>query len=52
MQQVVEEFGFRASRQERPFALGSLRHSIPVDSDTSNWLVNYDWADNCLRAPF
>ena len=53
MQAVFERLGFRPSRQERPFALGSLRHRelLPA-TDTSNWLINYDIADNGLRPPF
>jgi hypothetical protein len=53
MQPIFERFGFRPSRQERPFVLGSLRHrNLLPPTDTSNWLINYDIADNGLRPPF
>jgi len=49
MQQIFESFGFRKD-SSHPFALGSPRKKLgPVaGSDTSNWLVNYDWGDNGL----
>lgn len=52
MQRVYERFGFRAQRGDQPFALGSRRGKIDLSSDTSSWLINYDWGDNGLRAPF
>lgn len=52
MQQIYERFGFRAERTGRPFALGTLGPPIDLVSDTSNWLINFDWGDNGLRAPF
>jgi hypothetical protein len=49
MQGVYESFGFKKD-SSHPFALGSPRKKVgPVaGSDTSNWLVNYDWGDNGL----
>jgi hypothetical protein len=52
MQQVYEQFGFRAERGNIRFALGSLRHKIDLPLDTSNWLISYDWGDNYLTRPF
>lgn len=52
MQKIYSGFGFRPLRNERPFALGSLRGAIDFELDTSDWLFNYDWTDNCLRPPF
>jgi hypothetical protein len=52
MQELFREFGFRAAAAERLFALGARRHSIDLAPDTSRWLINFDWIDNGLRAPF
>lgn len=52
MQAIYTRFGLEAAPEERPFALGSLRQKMTLSLDTSNWLVNFDWADNGLRAPF
>jgi hypothetical protein len=52
MQRIYTHFGFKTQRRGRPFALGALRHRIDVPTETSNWLINYDWGDNGLRAPF
>jgi len=51
MQQIYESFGFRPTKRERPFALGTLRGLADFDADTSQWLVNLDWGDNGVRAP-
>ena len=52
MRHVFQQFGFRAwLRADLPCAF----HSLPPDFDltgTSNWLMNYDWADNGLQGPF
>ena len=48
MAAIYQQFGFRARRRPRPLAVGD--HAIPTD--TSTWLINYDWGDNGLRAPF
>ena len=52
MKRIYERFGFKVEQNERPFALGVFRRQIDLPSDTSNWLVNYDWGDNGLRWPF
>lgn len=53
MQAIFKALGFRAARQERPFALGSLRHrDLLPPPDASGWLINFDIADNGLRPPF
>lgn len=52
MQRRLREFGFQSARADRPFALGSLRYPLDLDPDTSEWLINFDWTDNGLRAPF
>jgi len=52
MQRVFERVGFRAQRGEVSFALNFTNHPMEMSPDTSNWLVNYDWGDNGLRAPF
>lgn len=52
MQEIYESLGFRPTKQERPFALGTLSGPADLEADTSNWLVNLDWGDNGLRTPF
>ena len=53
MQRLYERFGFATRRRwHHPFALGLQRSRIEMPSDTSNWLINFDWGDNGLRAPF
>ena len=52
MQAIFRSFGFRAAARERPLAMGSLRSSVELPTDTSEWLVNFDWGDNGLRHPF
>ena len=52
MQQIYTHFGFKIQRRARPFALGALRRRIDVPAESSHWLINYDWGDNGLRAPF
>ena len=52
MQRVYEQFGFRAARQERPLVFGAHRCRVQLPSDTSRWLINFDWGDNGLRSPF
>jgi len=53
MQQIYQQFGFiTRSRWDRPLALGLQRNKISLPSDTANWLINFDWGDNGLRAPF
>jgi hypothetical protein len=52
MQRVYVSFGFRAARENRPFALGAWSKPVDVPPDTSQWLINLDWGDNGLRVPF
>lgn len=53
MQALYRRHGFvTRDRWDRPFALGLRRSKIEMSPDTSNWLINYDWGDNGLRAPF
>ena len=54
MRQVFESFGFRQrpGHGDLAFALRTPLPGSEASPDTSNWLVNYDWADNGLRAPF
>lgn len=52
MQEIYENFGFHPTKQERPFALGTLHGPADLGEDTSNWLVNLDWGDNGVRTPF
>lgn len=52
MQKIYERFGFKKSGTDFPFALGSLAAKVRIHPDTSNWLVNLDWGDNCLLGPF
>jgi hypothetical protein len=53
MQQVFEQFGFRPRlKGDLPFAFRTLPPNFDPSLDTSKWLVNYDWSDNGLQAPF
>jgi len=52
MQKIFARFGFRPATVDRSFAMGSLKHTIELSPDTSNWLINFDWTDNGLRTPF
>jgi len=54
MREAFRRFGFREERPGRPFAVGGLRNAPrpPIPEDSSQWLVNLDWGDNGLRAPF
>ena len=51
MQQALREVGFRLGQQV-PMAIGGLRGRRLSEEDFNSWLVNYDWGDNGLRAPF
>ena len=44
--------GFKARSKSRDIAIGGLRKQPGFTSDTSQWLINFDWGDNGLRAPF
>jgi len=52
MQASFQSFGFRRARVDWVFNMGTLRGGVDLSSDTSNWLVNYDWGDNGLLGPF
>jgi hypothetical protein len=52
MKPALEEFGFRRRPNLRPLAAGSLARTPEFGNYTGNWLVNFDWGDNGLRAPF
>jgi hypothetical protein len=52
MAAIYRRFGFRAKRPDRPLAIGGRTPRRTVPTDTSGWLINYDWGDNGLRAPF
>ena len=52
MQAVFRRAGLRPDREARPFALGRGREPMTIAADTRAWLVNLDWIDNGLRAPF
>ena len=52
MERTYRDFGFRSAGPDRPFAVGSRRGPVDPPEDPSRWLVNYDWGDNGLRAPF
>jgi hypothetical protein len=49
MQEIYRSFGFSFD-SSHSFALGSLRRGVglPANTDTSNWLINFDWGDNGL----
>ena len=52
MKPALEEFGFRRRANVRPFVIGGLGRQPGFGKYTGNWLVNFDWGDNGLRAPF
>lgn len=52
MQAIYEQFGFQAEPEDRPFFIGTLNGPSDIATDTSNWLINFDWGDNGLRPPF
>lgn len=52
LKQTLLDFGFRTRRNGRGLAIGGLGKQPPFPADTSNWLINEDWGDNGLRAPF
>src|SRR5579862_3602216 len=53
MQPAFKQFGFRTwLRKDIPFAFRTLPPNFDASLNTSRWLVNYDWADNGLQAPF
>jgi hypothetical protein len=52
MKPALEEFGFRRRANVRPLAIGGLGRQPEFGNYTGNWLINFDWGDNGLRAPF
>ena len=54
MRHVFESFGFRhrPGKDDLPFAFRTPPPGFDAAPDTSNWLINYDWADNGFGAPF
>ena len=52
MREVFERLGFKPGRQGRLLALGGRGGGMPPPPDTSSWLINFEWGDNGLRAPF
>ena len=52
MQALYREFGFRAGKSGRRFAIGGYKQAVTLNPDTSAWLINYDWGDNGLNSPF
>jgi hypothetical protein len=53
MQRIFKSVGFETSQTDIPLAMKSLRQSDQLPTpDTSNWLINHDWGDNGLTAPF
>jgi hypothetical protein len=52
MAEIYEKFGFRPGKRDYPIAIGGLRNRVELPTDTTNWLVNFDWGDNGLLGPF
>lgn len=52
MQAIYRKFSFRTSGADERFAIGGYRQEIPLQPDTSSWLVNFDWGNNELQTPF
>ena len=52
MMATFQSLGFRPDQAERRLAIGSRSRSLKLSPDTSRWLINLDWIDNGLRAPF
>ncbi|MGA7224475.1 MAG: hypothetical protein WBX16_16575, partial [Candidatus Acidiferrales bacterium] len=52
MAEIYVKFGFRPAKKDYPIAMGGLRKKVEIPTDTSNWLVNFDWGDNGLLGPF
>lgn len=53
MQKVFEAGGLsRWLRGNLPFGFRTLPPDLDLSSGISTWLVNYDWSDNGLQAPF
>jgi len=52
MKESFRRFGFRNHPGKRPLVSGGLKNRTVMPAKTKEWLVNLDWADNGLRAPF
>jgi hypothetical protein len=52
MLKAYEEFGVDTSTEERPLVIGAPDGQVDIEDDNSRWLINFDWGDNGLRAPF
>lgn len=52
MQAIYRQFGFRTGGADERFAIGGYRQDVPLEPDTSAWLVNFDWGNNELQTPF
>ena len=53
MRRVFEQFGFKQRLSGNlPVAFRMLPPHLDPRSGISSWLVNYDWSDNGLQAPF
>jgi hypothetical protein len=49
---AFETLGFKQHPAGRSLAIGGIGRTPKWGDDTSDWLINYDWGDNGLRAPF
>ncbi|MGH9452774.1 MAG: hypothetical protein ACRD2O_02260 [Terriglobia bacterium] len=53
MAEIYMKFGFKRGKSDYPMAVGGLRKKkADISTDTTNWLVNFDWGDNGLLGPF
>jgi hypothetical protein len=53
MKTIFEEFGLQEQRGgDLPFAFRTQPPQMETGLGTSDWLVNFDWADNGVRQPF
>ena len=50
--EIYVKFGFRPGKKDYPIAIGGLQNRVEIPTDTTNWLVNFDWGDNGLLGPF
>jgi len=52
IQSALTQAGFSVRSKGRDIAIGGPRKQPGFTTDTSQWLINFDWGDNGLRAPF
>ena len=53
MKNIFKDFGFRPQRGgDLPFAFRRQPPQMETALGTHDWLVNFDWGDNGVRAPF